>query len=108
MGSRSQRKGRKGELELTGILNEHGIPARPGAPASYGRTPDVVGVPGLHVEVKRAERLNLPAAMLQAVQDAVKFGGLPAVFHRRNRTPWLVTMRLEDYLLLYSKWKEEV
>ena len=29
--------------------------------------------------------------------------GLPAVFHRRNRQEWLVTMRLSDWLEMYRK-----
>lgn len=54
-----QRKGRAGELELVRILNSHGIPAEPGQPVSFGATPDVVGVEGIHVEVKRVEKLNV-------------------------------------------------
>ena len=33
--------------------------------------------------------------------------GLPTVFHRRNRTEWLVTMRLEDWIDLYGAWNDE-
>ena len=28
---------------------------------------------------------------------------MPALFHRRNRQPWLVTLRLEDFMQLYSE-----
>lgn len=105
MGARSQRKGRAGELELTALLNEYGIRARPGDPVSYGSTPDITGMPGIHIECKRNERLNILEAMRQAVRDAEKFkDGLPAVFHRKNRAPWLVTMRLEDFMEVYKKW----
>ena len=46
--------------------------------------------------------MNVPEAMKQAVRDAERFqDGAPAVFHRRNREPWLVTMRLPDWLELY-------
>lgn len=103
MGRTSQRKGRSGELELVKLLRQHGIPAEPGQPVSFGSTPDIVGVPGVHVEVKRVERLNVPEAMAQSVRDASRFGdGRPALFHRRNRSPWLVTMQLEDWLKLYQ------
>lgn len=102
MGKSQQRKGRSGELELVRILQDMGIPARPGDPVSYGTTPDIVGVPGIHVEVKRVERLNVDAAMDQAVRDAEKFcDGMPTVFHRKNRQPWLVTMKLTDWIKLY-------
>lgn len=104
MSRSQQRKGRSGELELVRILQQHGIPAEPGQAVSFGSTPDVVGVPGIHPEVKRVERLNVPEAMAQAVRDASRFGdGIPTLFHRRNRSPWLVTMQLEDWLKLYRK-----
>lgn len=102
MGRSSQRKGRAGELELCRILRAQGIPAEPGVPVSFGMTPDVVGIRGIHAEVKRVERLNVPEAMAQAERDAQWFGnGAPAVFHRRNRSPWLVTMKLDDWIELY-------
>lgn len=102
MSASQQRKGRGGELELVKTLQARGIPARPGDPVSYGMTPDVVGVPGIHVECKRVERLNLDAAIDQAIRDGERFcDGLPAVFHRKNRRPWLVTMRLDDWLKVY-------
>ena len=106
MGRQSQEKGRRGELELAMILQKYGIPARPGQAASYGTTPDVTGISGIHPEVKRHERLNVPKAMEQSVRDSLKFrDGLPAVFHRKNRSPWLVTMRLTDWLILDEKWR---
>ena len=100
MSKSQQRKGRSGKLELVRILQQYNIPAEPG----QGSTPDVVGVPGIHPEVKRVERLNVLEAMDQAVWDASRFGdGIPTLFHRRNRSPWLVTMQLEDWLKLYRK-----
>ena len=102
-GRKSQKKGRAGELELVKVLNEYGIPAEPGLPRSYGLTPDVVGVSDIHCEVKRDEHLNVFTAMSQAVADSEKFAdGKPTVFHRKNRTEWLVTMRLCDWVILYK------
>ena len=103
MGKAQQRKGRGGELELSRLLREYGYNVQPGRAQSFGDAPDVSGLPGVHVEVKRVERLNVPEAMKQAVRDAERFqDGVPTVFHRRNREPWLVTMRLLDWLELYS------
>ena len=103
MGLKSQRKGRRGEVELCGILQEHGFPVLMGIAQSYGTEPDLYGLPKIHVEVKRRERLDLTAAMAQAVRDAGKFDdGLPALFHRRNREEWRVTMRLDDWIVLYD------
>ena len=103
LGRSQQRKGRTGELELSRLLQEYGYNVQAGGAQSYGDVPDVSGLPGIHVEVKRVERLNVPEAMAQAVRDAERFqDGAPAVFHRRNREPWLVTMQLPDWLELYS------
>jgi Holliday junction resolvase len=104
MSASQQRKGRAGELELVRMLQDAGINARAGDPVSYGTVPDVVGVPGVHVECKRVERLNIETAMDQAVRDAQRFNdGAPAVFHRKNRRPWLVTMLFDDWVRMYQK-----
>lgn len=99
MGNASQRKGRRGEIDLASILNANGYDCRPGAALNYGTEPDIVGLPGIHAEVKRVEALNVSKAMKQAVRDSEKFqDGAPVLFHRRNGEGWLVTMRLEDWL----------
>ena len=104
MGRASQRKGRAGELELAQLLQGYGYDVQPGQAVSYGATPDLVGLSGVHLECKRNERLNVPEAMAQAVRDADRFrDGAPAVFHRRNRSGWLVTMRLPDWMKMYQK-----
>lgn len=104
MGAKSQAKGRRGELELSRVLQGHGYDVRPGDPLNYGTEPDLVGLPMVHVEVKRRENVNLSAALDQAAADAEKFrDGLPAVFHRKNRESWRVTMLLSDWLQLYQK-----
>ena len=104
MGRASQRKGRAGELELAQLLQGYGYDVQPGQAVSYGATPDLVGLSGVHIECKRNERLNVPEAMAQAARDADRFrDGAPAVFHRRNRSGWLVTMRLPDWMKMYQK-----
>ena len=103
-GRTSQRKGRSGELELCRVLRSYGYDAQPGRAQSYGATPDLVGLPGVHIEAKRCEQVRLSEWMAQAERDSERFhDGLPAVFHRRNRQGWLVTMRLSDWLEMYQK-----
>lgn len=63
---------------------------------------DVVGLPGIHIECKRVENLNVYNALAQAIRDTGESGDLPAVFHRKNNQPWLVTMRLDDWLKIFS------
>ena len=102
-GRGSQRKGARGERELAAVLREYGYDMERGGSLSFGEVPDLVGLPGVHIECKRVERLNVPAAMQQAVKDSQRFrDGMPALFHRRNRQPWLVTIRLEDFMQLYQ------
>ena len=86
------------------ILRERGYPVERGGTQSYGQQPDLYGLDGIHIEVKRREAVNLSAALAQAEADAQKFGdGLPAVFHRANRKPWTVSMPLDAWLQLYAK-----
>lgn len=99
MSKASQRKGADGERELARLLREHGYDIQRGGSLSFGTVPDLVGLPDIHIEVKRVERLNVPQAMQQAIRDSERFyDGAPALFHRKSRSPWLVTMRLEDWL----------
>lgn len=103
MGKAQREKGKRGELELAHILQGYGYKCRRGQQyCGANGDADVVGLPGIHIECKRVERLNLKDAMKQAVADALP-DEKPAVFHRMNREPWLVTMRLEDWMKLYGK-----
>lgn len=102
-GRSSQRKGADGERELAALLREHGFDIERGGSLSYGTVPDLTGLRGIHIECKRVERLNISEAMAQAVRDAERFqDGVPTVFHRCNRQPWLVTMRITDWLAFYE------
>ena len=104
MAKASQRKGRAGELELCRVLHEYGYDVQPGRPASFGAEPDLSGLPGIHVEVKRREQTDIAAALKQAAEDARRFGdGLPVVFTRGNRQRWRVVMDLRDFMELYGR-----
>lgn len=106
----SRRKGAQGERELARRLREYGYNCRRGQQYSGANgDADVVGLPGIHIEVKRVERLNIYDAIDQAKRDSGKddmpFGyDLPAVFHRKNNCEWLVTMTLDDWIELYREW----
>ena len=101
----SRAKGARGERELAKRLREYGYESRRGQQYSgKNGDADVVGLPGIHIECKRVERLNLDMAMSQAIGDA-KEGKFPAVFHRKNNEPWLVTMRFEDWIEIYREWE---
>ena len=104
MSRSSQRKGRAGELELARVLQGYGYDTEPGRAQSYGEEPDISGLPGVHVEVKRCEQLRITEWLKQAQRDAERFqDGAPVVFHRRNREPWLVTMTLDAFMQIYRR-----
>lgn len=63
----------------------------------------MVGLPGIHIEVKRRERLDIYSAINQAKREAK--GVLPAVFHRKNDCEWLVTMPLDKWIELYREYE---
>lgn len=63
---------------------------------------DVIGLPRLHLEIKRVERLNIYDAMNQSKRDA-RDNELPVVMHRKNRCEWLVTAPLDVFMQLYQE-----
>ena len=104
----SKRKGGVGERELAAILRDYGYDAHRGQQFQGGPdSPDVVGLPGIHIEVKRQESLNIYKAMEQAIRDSAG-QRIPAVFHRRNRDYWKVTLKLDDFMEIYKAWQKTV
>ena len=101
----SKAKGSAGERELSHILSEYGYEVRRGQQyCGANGDADCIGLPGIHIECKRAERLNIYDAMAQAKSDA-KDDEIPAVFHRRNHDEWKVTLRLSDFMKIYREWE---
>ncbi len=102
----SRDKGKRGELELAHVLRDYGYDSRRGQQFSgINGDADVVGLPGIHIECKRVEKLNINKAMEQAVRDS-RTHEKPTVFHRTNREKWKVTMLLEDWLDLFQAWED--
>lgn len=98
----SRDKGKRGELEAAHLLQKYGYDARRGQQYSGSNgDPDVVGLPGIHLEVKRVEKLNIDEALEQSIRDA-KDEEIPIVMHRKNRTKWKVTMLFDDWMMLYK------
>lgn len=106
-GKRSRDKGARGEREAASFLEAHGFPSFRGCQRSGSAdSPDVrCEVPGVHIEVKRAERVNVYDAMAQAARDAGD-GKVPVVFHRRNHHDWIVFMRAEDWVEFLREWTD--
>ena len=69
----SKQKGKRGELELAKVLKEYGFDdahrtVQYNGKADYSRA-DLVGLPGIHIECKRVEKINIEQAMEQAIRD---------------------------------------
>ena len=102
----SREKGARGERELARVLRQYGYNSRRGQQYSGANgDADVVGLPGIHIECKRVERLNIHDAMNQAKRDR-RENEIPAVFHRKNNCEWLVTLTLDDFIKIYSEWED--
>ena len=87
-------------------LREYGYDSRRGQQfCGANGDADVVGLDGIHIECKRTERLNLYDALSQAKSDA-KDGELPAVFHRKNNSSWVVVMDFDDWVQMYREWQK--
>ena len=106
----SREKGARFERELAKAFRSHGYDeARRTAQycGNTGDASDVVGLPGLHIEAKHCEKMQLYDWIAQAVRDAEANGGgnLPAVFHKKNYADILVTMRFDDFMQIYKEWE---
>lgn len=105
MAKKSKDKGKNGELDVARLFRGHGYEARRGQQycGSNGDA-DVVGPPGIHIEVKRTEAFRLYDALDQAKRDA-KEGLFPIVVHRKNHHEWVVVMTFDDWMELYREWE---
>ena len=100
----SREKGKRFERKLAGMLRNYGYDARRGQQyCGANGDADVIGLPGIHIEAKSVERLNIYDAMSQAKRDA-RDGELPAVFHKKNNCNVLVTMEFDDWIRLYADY----
>lgn len=103
MGRKSREKGKRGEREFARILRSYGYTARRGQQYSGANgDADVVGLPGIHIEVKRTERLSLYDALAQAIADA-RPEEMPIVAHRRNNCDWVIIQPLNDWIKIYRE-----
>lgn len=113
MAINSRDKGAVGERELAAFLREQGyVEARRGLQFKGGpESPDAVGLPGFHIEVKRTERFSLYDAVNQAHRDAAGLT-IPVVAHRCNSTrktgdvargAWLWVLQSPGFLDLIAK-----
>lgn len=102
----SRKKGKRFELLVAGLFRSAGYEARRGQQyCGANGDADVIGVPGIHIECKAVEKLNLYDAMAQAKADAK--GKVPVVIHKKNNCNVLVTMEFDQWAEFYKAWEVE-
>lgn len=105
IGRASKAKGGRGERELANKLKDYGYETRRGVQyCGRNGAADVIGLPGIHIECKRVERLNMYDAIDQAKRDCPD-GKLPVVMSRKNNSEWLATMPLNIWMELYREYE---
>ena len=103
----SKAKGARFERQLASKFREYGYHTRRTAQycGNTGDAADVVGLPGIHVEAKHVEKMQLYDWMAQAIRDSAGSDNLPAVFHKKNNAEILVTMKFDDWMKLYTEYE---
>lgn len=104
MAINSRQKGARSERQLAQLLRENGFPNAKRGVQYCGLNGDadiVDALPGIHIECKNVQRLNIFEAMEQSIRDS-KGMEIPVVMHKKDRKPWLCTMRLEEFLMIYK------
>ena len=97
MSRMSRNKGKRGEREAAAELNRiFGLEARRSQQyCGEAGDADLMGIEGIHVEVKRVERFHMHPALEQADNDR-KAGEIPLVLTRQNGKGWVACCYLND------------
>ena len=112
MSNMAKQKGKRGEVQasthLGNILSKHlgskegGLFRPDGSHRVWAdvqaQSGDIVSIPGLSIEVKRQETLNVAMWWRQAARQADNLGAIPVLMYRQNRKPWRFC--LPAYLLV--------
>ena len=106
MAINSRAKGKRGELAFVHECKKHGYDVRRSQQycGNTGEAMDVIGLQGIHCEVKNSKVLRLKEYLEQAKNDAEKAGkdNLPTVFYKIPRGDWVAIMPLDDWFQMYE------
>lgn len=106
MGKASREKGKRGEREASNFFKSYGYDTRRGVQYHGGPgSPDVIGLPDVHLEIKRVQSLRLYEALSQSIDDSNEIE-FPVVMHRKDRQDWVIIQPIEDWMLLYEGAEE--
>ena len=105
----SRDKGKRGEREAAKWWREHGFQnaARGQQHKGGPDSPDVVNVPGIHLEVKRRAKVaNLAGWIAQARAEAPP-EMLPVVMLRADDGEWMFVVGAGEFLVLHDQYVDE-
>ena len=108
-GGRSRNKGKRGEREAAKAVNAilpHLQARRAQQYCGAAGDADLIGIEGVHVEVKRVERFCLHPSLEQADSDR-KAGETPLVLTRQNGKSWVACCYLEDLPKLIERLHDD-
>ncbi len=111
MACNAKRKGSEGERQAAHALNAvlpHAKARRAQQYCGHSTAADLVceGLPGIMVEVKRKQSLNLHKTMDKSLEDCTE-DQTPVILHRKDNCEWLLTVRLEDVPAMMWKFLKE-
>jgi hypothetical protein len=95
----SRAKGKRAELALAQILVPYWPEVCRNIDQFGSKKNDLNGVPGVHLQVKHVESLNIWKALEQAITEADP-KDVPIVAFKRNRSPWYAAMELDELIPL--------
>jgi len=100
-GKASRTKGARGELEVGKLIAAAGFHGARMGRNGYSAEDVDHSVPNVHFEVKRTEKIHLPAWLRQA-EDCAEEGETPIVAFRQSHQPWRAVVPLEWLLELLA------
>ena len=102
----SREKGKRGEREASKLLRSQGhTEARRGQQYCGIGQADVIGVKGIHLEIKRQERVQDEQWLKQSERDAKQ--EIPVVMYRRNHEQWKILIRQNIADLIWQTLTDE-
>ena len=102
----SRTKGAVAEREVAKLLRSQGhTEARRGQQYSGIGQADVIGVKGIHLEIKRQERVQDEQWLKQSERDAKN--EIPVVMYRRNHEQWKILIRQNIADLIWQTLTDE-
>lgn len=106
MGKSSREKGKRGEREAAALLRGLGYPEAHRTAQNCGQSgdaADVIGVDGLHLEIKRCEQIRVDEWQDQVERDSKGTGRIPVIMFRKSRRPFWVLTPAEDFFRMYRE-----